>query len=85
MNGSHPAQIRRTFNLVHSSTGDIDDEAALKSLGDKLQLPQGWSYKVVQLTDDVVITINGKTTITPDNLDNKYDLCEKPDCSNIPK
>jgi hypothetical protein len=45
--------IMKAANLVDNPTSTSTTKASLKSLGDPLQPPDGWSYNVVQLTDDL--------------------------------
>ena len=44
----------------------------LDSLGDKLTLPQGWSYSSRPLTADLVLGNGGTAYLVHDNLDNTY-------------
>lgn len=44
----------------------------LLTLGDKLQLPDGWTYDVVMLAEDLVLDSGGTAYVTQDNLQNTY-------------
>lgn len=45
----------------------------LKTLDEKIDLPEGWKYRVVVLEEDLTIgAINGNARITQDNLENSY-------------
>jgi hypothetical protein len=50
-------------------------EAALPTLGKRLKLPKGWSFKATKLDKDLVINTNGLANIVPDNLENMYQGC----------
>lgn len=44
----------------------------LAALGDRLALPEGWSYRTVTLDRDFAITTRGVANIVPDDLANMY-------------
>jgi hypothetical protein len=50
-------------------------EADLPTLGKRLKLPKGWSFKATKLDKDLVINTNGLANIVPDNLENMYQGC----------
>ena len=50
-------------------------EADLPTLGKRLKLPKGWSFKAMKLDKDLVIVTNGLANIVPDNLENMYQGC----------
>ena len=55
---------------------------ALKDMGPKLKLPEGWKYRVVTLDKDLNITTpGGFAWITQDNLQNTYDACKDNACN----
>ena len=45
---------------------------ALRSLGGRLALPQGWEYRSRVLKDDLVLKAKGSATIVQDDLTNTY-------------
>ncbi|VGO12465.1 hypothetical protein PDESU_01018 [Pontiella desulfatans] len=46
----------------------------LKDLGSRLELPEGWKFRSIELGKELVFTTdNGKTMILQDELDNTYD------------
>lgn len=54
---------------------DTLDEAALPSLGESLQLPEGWTYRTRVLDEDyVVVDQDGIATVVQDELQNTYQL-----------
>jgi hypothetical protein len=46
----------------------------LRSLGRRLELPPGWSYRVRRLKRDLSVAAKGKATIVQDELQNTYQL-----------
>jgi hypothetical protein len=48
----------------------------LASLGDRLKLPDGWSYRVRTLDQDLELRTNGKATVVQDELQNTYQRFE---------
>ncbi len=51
------------------------DEAALATLGDRLALPDGWSYRVRVLTEELVVdTTDHVATVLQDEFENSYTL-----------
>lgn len=44
----------------------------LPGLGRRLQLPEGWQYKVVVPKEDLVLTTTGKAYVLQDDLQNSY-------------
>jgi hypothetical protein len=63
-------------NYVMQSYAQIRDPAqtigSLRSLGDRLDLPQGWSFRSRRLKRDLTLTADGKATIIQDDLLNTY-------------
>jgi hypothetical protein len=54
---------------------DALDEAALRTLGQRLQLPEGWRYRTRVVTEDfVVVDQEGIATVVQDELQNTYQL-----------
>jgi hypothetical protein len=52
---------------------DTLDEPALPSLGEELQLPEGWTYRTRVLDEDyVVVDQDGIATVVQDELQNTY-------------
>ena len=48
--------------------------AAMSHLGERLQLPAGWSFRAVTLERDLVLTPeNGTARILQDDIGNTYD------------
>jgi hypothetical protein len=50
-------------------------------------MPEGWSYRVEVLPEDLTITAfanNGTAIITQDDLGNSYDACVEGTCNYIP-
>lgn len=58
----------------------------LNTLGKKLDLPKGWSFRVVNVKKELQIQAlpNGTAPVTTDNLGNTYDGCKKTACSYKP-
>ena len=51
------------------------DEASLSTLGDRLTLPDGWSYSVEVIDEDLVIdTMTTKAKVLQDEFQNSYSL-----------
>lgn len=48
--------------------------ADLPTLGERLAVPDGWSYRVRVLTDDLELTTDGEATIVQDEFANTYQL-----------
>jgi hypothetical protein len=44
----------------------------LRALGDRLDLPPGWSYRVRRLKHDLTLRANGTATVIQDDLQNTY-------------
>ena len=56
--------------------GGIDE---LQTLGEKLSLPDGWTYRTCVLEEDLYIYgINGTTVVLQDDLGNSYSQHDKP-------
>jgi hypothetical protein len=47
-------------------------EESLKTLGSRLKLPTGWSYRVRQLEQDETFTVQGKAHLLQDEFENSY-------------
>jgi hypothetical protein len=53
------------------------DEDALVTLGDRLQMPEGWTYRVRVLDEELVVDTTGKVaTVLQDEFENSYTLPE---------
>jgi hypothetical protein len=63
-------------NYVMQSYSQIRDPeltiGELRSLGDRLDLPQGWRYRSRVLRTDLTLVARGKATIVQDDLTNTY-------------
>jgi hypothetical protein len=63
-------------NYVMQSYAQIRDPdlklADLRTLGDRLELPPGWSYRVRRLKRDLTLRANGSATVIQDDLQNTY-------------
>ncbi|HEY3364276.1 MAG TPA: haloalkane dehalogenase [Symbiobacteriaceae bacterium] len=47
-------------------------EAALKTLGARLQLPAGWQYRVRQLEQELALCVSGEARVIQDEFENSY-------------
>lgn len=47
-------------------------EEGLKTLGTRLQLPEGWHYRVRQLEQEWVLRVNGQAHLVQDEFQNSY-------------
>ncbi len=47
-------------------------EAELPMLGDRLDLPQGWSYRARRLDEDWTLGVDGEARVVQDELENSY-------------
>jgi len=53
------------------------DEASLATLGERLSMPEGWSYRVRTLTDELVVDTTATiATVLQDEFENSYTLPE---------
>ena len=63
-------------NYVMQSYAQISDPSQsigdLRSLGSRLELPQGWAYRVKRLQRDLTLRAGGEATIVQDELQNTY-------------
>jgi hypothetical protein len=51
------------------------DEAGLAALGDRLALPEGWTYRTRVLDDELVVDTTGRVaTVLQDEFENSYTL-----------
>ncbi len=68
-------------NYVMQSYSQILDPdlslAQLRSLGDRLELPQGWQYRSRVLKRDLILKARGSATIVQDDLTNTYQLVSR--------
>jgi len=68
-------------NYVMQSYSQILDPdltiGQLRSLGDRLQLPEGWRYRSRVLREDLVLKARGSATIVQDDLTNTYQLVSR--------
>jgi hypothetical protein len=67
---------------VMQSYAQIQDPAleasALPSLGSRLALPEGWTYRARTLTEDLVVDTPGQATVLQDELNNTYSKLTSP-------
>lgn len=64
--------VMQSYALIVDSTLD---ESALPTLGERLQLPEGWTYRTrIVETDYIVVDQNGIATVIQDELQNTYQL-----------
>lgn len=65
-----------TVWIMQAYSRIVDPELSyedLMTLDQKIDLPEGWKYRTVELKDDLAIgAINGKARVTQDNLENTY-------------
>lgn len=59
----------QSYSQIFDPTLTIDD---LETLGERLELPEGWSYQARVLTDDSELTANGSTYIINDEFGSTY-------------
>jgi hypothetical protein len=59
----------QSFAQIIDPTLTID---ALESLGERLSLPEGWTYQAVRLAQDYFLLSGGETTIVQDDFLNTY-------------
>jgi hypothetical protein len=53
------------------------DEASLATLGDRLGLPDGWTYRVRTLDEELVVdTTHTVATVLQDEFEHTYTLAE---------
>ncbi len=61
--------------VMQSYSHQVDDtltSADLPSLGERLQLPAGWSFRARVVPSDLVVQATGQATVTQDELRNTY-------------
>lgn len=64
--------IMQSYSQIKDPTLTIDD---LPSLGERLELPEGWAFRVRTLTDELeVLSSEGVATVIQDELQNTYQL-----------
>jgi haloalkane dehalogenase len=51
-------------------------EAALPTLGDRLQLPEGWRYRARRLEEEWALQVDGEARVAQDELENSYHRVE---------
>lgn len=59
----------QSYSQIFDPALTIDD---LETLGERLELPEGWSYQARVLTEDSELTANGSTYIINDEFGNTY-------------
>jgi hypothetical protein len=74
--------VMQAFSRIIDPTLTYD---ALQTLGDKLKLASGWSYRVKVLDEDLIIsTPQGYNWIVQDEFGNTYDACKEGACNYTP-
>ena len=63
--------LMQSYSQVRDAELQIGD---LRSLGSRLELPQGWSYRSRRLRNDLTLTADGRATVIQDDLANTYQL-----------
>lgn len=61
--------------FMQAASKEVDSTMSmikLETLGDRLDLPDGWTYTVVELTQDVMIQARGSATVIQDEFLNTY-------------
>jgi hypothetical protein len=53
-------------------------KADLPALGARLRLPDGWRYRVRQLSEEWSLHVDGEARVVQDDLDNTYQRVEPP-------
>lgn len=61
--------VMQSYSLMRDPGLTIGD---LRSLGDRLALPEGWSYRVRRLRRDLVLRAGGEAIVVQDELLNTY-------------
>ena len=65
--------VMQAYSRIVDPTLSYDD---LQTLDKKLNLPEGWKYRVKVLDQDFGVgAINGHARVTQDNLENTYNAC----------
>jgi hypothetical protein len=74
-----------TVWVMKSYTDVMDEDLTyedLDTLDTRLELPEGWSYRVEVLDEDLTMApVNGTARITQDELQNTYDACDEGACN----
>jgi len=66
------AYVMQAYCLAMDPT---TDEASLLTLGDRLRLPNGWTYRVRTLDEELVVDTTHKVaTVLQDELEHSYTL-----------
>ncbi len=64
--------VMQSYSQIKDPTLTIDD---LASLGDRLELPEGWTFRVTPLATDLeILSSDGVATVIQDELQNTYQL-----------
>jgi hypothetical protein len=64
--------VMQSYSLEVDPTLDVE---ALSAIGDRLQLPDGWTFTSRVLTEPLVVEdIDGVATVVQDDLRNSYQL-----------
>ncbi len=72
--------VMQSYSLQVDSTLTID---ALTTLGDRLQLPEGWKYQVVTLDKDLILSAHGVAHLIQDEFVNSYQRIESTDLATL--
>lgn len=72
------AWVMQAYARIVDPELSLDD---LPGLGDRLELPEGWSYRVVTRDSEFVVhPVDGTARIVQDDLQNTYDACFETAC-----
>ena len=61
--------VMQSYSLMRDPELELTD---LRSLGDRLELPEGWRYRTRTLREDLTLGAGGEATIIQDDLLNTY-------------
>ncbi|MPN46693.1 hypothetical protein SDC9_194290 [bioreactor metagenome] len=59
----------QSYSQIADPSLSIDD---LASLGDRLNLPEGWRYQAITLEEDLLLKANGVAYVINDEFYNTY-------------
>jgi hypothetical protein len=66
--------VMQSYAQIRDPELEIGD---LRSLGDRLELPPGWSYRVRRLKRDLTLRARGEATVIQDDLQNTYQRIQR--------
>jgi hypothetical protein len=61
--------VMQSYAQIHDPDQTIAD---LRTLGDRLELPPGWAYRVRRLKRDITLRAKGRAMVIQDDLENTY-------------